>query len=487
MGNFCGCFCDSTPRNQEIDLKSLGNKSNDCIFNTIEIEEKGREFDKKSEKKNNDKSIELQLLQNEFNKNNEKSQIEMLNEIGKKGREIGKKSEKENNDNSIELQLLQSEFNKNNEKSRIEMLNLNNTNKEKNIELQVLKDYSKEDNKINSENKSSKDNNKKNNIIINESKEKENEKIKLFGLVNPKFNCYLNSSLQVFFHLDNFNKVIMQNSPAFTNKKLTQEYCDLLKKIEKNNNKIINPIKIKEILSEVEEKYKYDNQEDANEFITLFLNEMLKEVKGIGINNIKTINIPKDKSDKEIFEKFYDRFFKKNNSFLLNLFYGILKKDIFCPNNHKIKVNFQRFNSIDLPKKTKENSIEELLKKYQEKKIIDCEIECQQCGFVDYYYSKTIIYTLPDYIILFSDNPINNIHNFTIKVNEFYEGENNNNDIYELVGVIGYSGNFKSGHYIAKCKVTKDKWYYFSDSHFSEIENTSIINEKDVILFFAKK
>ena len=56
------------------------------------------------------------------------------------------------------------------------MLNLNNTNKEKNIELQVLKDYSKEDNKINSENKSSKDNNKKNNIIINESKEKENEK-----------------------------------------------------------------------------------------------------------------------------------------------------------------------------------------------------------------------------------------------------------------------------------------------------------------------
>ena len=73
MGNFCGCFCDSTPRNQEIDLKSLGNKSNDCIFNTIEIEEKGREFDKKSEKKNNDKSIELQLLQSEFNKNNEKS------------------------------------------------------------------------------------------------------------------------------------------------------------------------------------------------------------------------------------------------------------------------------------------------------------------------------------------------------------------------------------------------------------------------------
>ena len=187
MGNFCSCFCDSTPRNQEIDLKSLGNKSNDCIFNTIEIEEKGREFDKKSEKKNNDKSIELQLLQSEFNKNNEKSQIEMLN--------------------------------------------LNNTNKEKNIELQVLKDYSKEDNKINSENKSSKDNNKKNNIIINESKEKENEKIKLFGLVNPKFNCYLNSSLQVFFHLDIFNKVIMQNSPAFTNKKLTQEYCDLLKKI----------------------------------------------------------------------------------------------------------------------------------------------------------------------------------------------------------------------------------------------------------------
>ena len=73
MGNFCWCVCDSTPKIEEIDLKSLGNKSNDCIYNTIEIGKKGREFGKKREKENNDKSIELQLFQSEFNKNNEKS------------------------------------------------------------------------------------------------------------------------------------------------------------------------------------------------------------------------------------------------------------------------------------------------------------------------------------------------------------------------------------------------------------------------------
>jgi ubiquitin C-terminal hydrolase len=318
-----------------------------------------------------------------------------------------------------------------------------------------------------------------------EENENENEEIKLFGLYNPRFNCYLNSSLQSFFHLKTFNSIIKKYT-FNQNCKLTNEYIKLLNQIEKGK-KELDPRGIKKILSEEEEKYKYENQQDANEFVTLFLNEMMKEVKGIGIDNIEKIDSPKDEMIKGVFEKFERRFFGKNQSFLTYLFYGRYKIENFCLNNHLIKVNFQKYNMIDIPSNNINSPIEDLLKKYQEKKIINSQIYCDECGLIEQYYSKTTIYHLPYYIILFLDNPIKKLDNNILEVNKFFEGEKVNNDVYELISVVGYSGNFKSGHYIAKCKVSKNKWYEFSDSYYHEINSSSIVNDRDVILFFQKK
>ena len=318
-----------------------------------------------------------------------------------------------------------------------------------------------------------------------EENEYEEIKIKPFGLYNPRNNCYLNSSLQSFFHLNIFNSII-KKLKFNDNCKLTNEYLKLLNQIELGEEQL-DPRGIKKILSEEEEKYKYEYQQDANEFITLFLNEMMKEVKGIGMNYIKEIDSPKDEKIKQVFEKFERRFFGKNQSFLTYLFYGRYKIENFCLNNHLIKVNFQKYNMIDIPSNNINSPIEDLLKKYQEKRIINSQIYCDECGLIEQYYSKTTIYHLPYYIILFLDNPIKKLDNNILEVNKFFEGEKENNDIYELISVVGYSGNFKSGHYIAKCKVSKNKWYEFSDSYYHEINSSSIVNDRDVILFFQKK
>ena len=213
----------------------------------------------------------------------------------------------------------------------------------------------------------------------------------------------------------------------------------------------------------------------------------MKEVKGIGIDNIEKIDSPKDEMIKGVFEKFERRFFGKNQSFLTYLFYGRYKIENFCLKNHLIKVNFQKYNMIDIPSNNVNSSIEDLLKKFQEKKIVNSQIYCDECGLIEQYYSKTTIYHLPYYIILFLDNPIKKLNNNILEVNKFFEGEQLNNDVYELISIIGYSGNFKSGHYIAKCKVSKDQWYEFSDSYYHEINNFSVVNDRDVILFFQKK
>jgi len=61
-------------------------------------------------------------------------------------------------------------------------------------------------------------------------------------------------------------------------------------------------------MGEKYEKYINDNQEDANEFISNYLNCLIEETK----DNID-INWIYKKGDEEFFNKFYQKFVKKRN------------------------------------------------------------------------------------------------------------------------------------------------------------------------------
>ena len=311
-------------------------------------------------------------------------------------------------------------------------------------------------------------------------------------------NCYINSSLQTLLHLEEFItdvRSIYIKKDKEEKMKLTFEFKKLINQYLKENIlKTIDPLNIKKILSEVNEKYKTNHQQDANEFITFFLNQMMDEVKGFGINNIKPINPPTDEKGKTAFEKLEDNFFAKKKSFLIDLFYGRLKKEILCPKDHVIKVSFEVYNMIQLPNiddkkgnNKQEYFIEEYLTKFQDKRSIQGEILCNECHKSDIYYSKTTIYNFPYYIILLLNNQsIKYNEHFTIEVINYIESENQKKEKYELVGVIGYYGNYKRGHYFSKCKLNENKWvYYHSDKYVTE-KNYLQINNTDAILFYQK-
>ena len=215
---------------------------------------------------------------------------------------------------------------------------------------------------------------------------------------------------------------------------------------------------------------------------------MKEEVKSIKDSD-KTKIQPKP-NEKESFEKLENRFFKKFDSFLTELFYGRLKKEIICLNcNEVIKVNFQVYNMIELLDSSN-NSLENLLIKYQKEKQISSKIKiiCQHCkNDNDNYYSKTTIYNLTYYFIIYLVYPIYNFNknDYIIKSNNICE--KNNNEEYELISSIAYYGNYKNGHYYAKCKDYDGTWYNFSDENYRKIENKNIIDSNDVILFFKKK
>ena len=391
---------------------------------------------------------------------------------------IDKNNQNIDNNNSI------NESNENN--NIINKIKINEINNEQKKKHENETNYNIQNNVSSNNSKNDINKWKKCSSIRNEIKN-EVDKIKLFGLKNKKFDCYLNSSLQVFFHLKDFNETIKSLENKFKDKELTNKYLKLIKEIDSGRNNILDPKDIKEIFCKIEEKYTYGNQQDPNEFISLFLNQMKEEVKLVNGKQLEKTIIPANKFEEEAFFKLENEFFKKYNSFLIEFFYGRLKKEILCPKDKEvIKVNFQVFNMIELLDSSY-NTINKLLQNYQVEKKIDTKIKikCQFCKKeYNNYYSKTTIYNLPYYLILYLVNPINNFYEYTIEANKICEKQNN--EQYELISSISYYGNYKNGHYFAKCKdMSNNEWYEFNDEHWNKI-NGREINQNDIILFYKK-
>ena len=331
--------------------------------------------------------------------------------------------------------------------------------------------------------------------LLNNQKKIINKK-KIFGIKNSGNTCFMNSSLQGILHCEEYNNKMKENQSQLT-KELVKEYLKILESIE-SGKEIIDASNIKIILSKVEEKYKTNEQCDANEFITIFLNQMLNELKGI--EPLSNNNFPNNINDQEMkkqFERLNKLFINKNNSFLIDLFYGKLIKEIYCIKGHRISIKFQIYNIIELPimeyiNNDKTNKVEliDLLKEYQENHNIDEEIECNECGKEVKCYSKTTIFNIPKYLILFLNQNIKySINLQKVNFKEIINTKdfiNNEDDYYELISIIEYSGNRTNGHYTAKVNDSMN-WYYISDSYFCLLKKDQLHSTFTYILFYEKK
>ena len=317
-------------------------------------------------------------------------------------------------------------------------------------------------------------------------KKVKNKQFNVFGLKNLGNTCFMNSSLQCIFNSKKLLENVEKINPENNNKlRLTKEISLLEKEVEKGET-ILDPRNIKEILAETIEKYKYNEQNDANEFIIIFLNQLLKELYEIG--KYDPGEIPINEMELDAFNKLEKKFFLKNKCFLLNLFYGRLKKEYICENGHLCLVKFNNFSSLTLPPQNDKNELIDLLKLYQGDKKIDDTIFCSICETKKHYSIKTSIYNIPEYFIisiekdkLYSSNGIK--YPKILETKDFMDTKNN--EKYSLISLIIYFGDKKSGHYTAKCE-KNNNWYNISDSIFINIDQSEINDKNAKILFYEK-
>lgn len=308
--------------------------------------------------------------------------------------------------------------------------------------------------------------------------------------------CYMNSSIQCLFHLSKFSNILFCSG-----NKLTNATIKLLSSMMNKKNKILSVSEIKEAMAEIDDKYNDNNPEDANEFISNYLNALHDEIANK--NGDFQTKILYSKDDEESFQKFYKKFYEsKGSSFIIDSFYGILRSVSFCKKcDVTFSVRFHSFNILELPLYNIENhdnkilNMHNILKKFITKKIIK-HAKCSKCGKDTYI--KTSLYYLPDCLIIFFErnsekgyikNDIEILE--TIDFNYYlynYDSIKQSNNVYDLKGIIYYD-IYKNdfGHYSASFKFD-DKWYCLNDeSKEDQDEPHNYVNDNAILLFYEKK
>ena len=203
-----------------------------------------------------------------------------------------------------------------------------------------------------------------------EQHKNEEQNFPILGLSNLGNTCYMNSSLQCLFAIKELTNYFLYNfKEEYLNKgnvlgtggALTIAYINLLLNINNTtNNKYICPDTFKLILGLCSKKYEGNEQEDAHEFLNYLLDMLHEDLNRVinkpninGSNNIENnyMNYINDMniSDNEKSILDWNNFLKRNQSVLIDIFYGQYKSCVTCPKCEFKSVSFNSFLSLELP------------------------------------------------------------------------------------------------------------------------------------------
>ncbi len=194
------------------------------------------------------------------------------------------------------------------------------------------------------------------------------------GLKNLGNTCYLNSTIQClsntidltkYFFSNYFEQEINYGNKFSFNGKLVEVYVELLRNLwnysenltqnfdmdvdSENNNIYFTPIRFRNFISEHFPQFSGFLQQDSHEFLSIFLESLHEELNRI--TNKPYIELKerqKDEDDNMASKRWWENFKKRDDSIIVDLFYGQLKSLIKCPFCQKESISYEPFMILNL-------------------------------------------------------------------------------------------------------------------------------------------
>ena len=228
----------------------------------------------------------------------------------------------------------------------------------------------------------------------------------LIKIINPNTNhglcgsrnlgntCFMNSSiacisncseLTYYFLSKKFAKDINKSNRDGAGGKLAKAWYELLGHYWNSKYSYGNPSEIKSIVASKDRKFSGYQQQDSNEFMTVFLEILGEDLNKASKKVYRELKEQQNgETDVQAAQRFWKLHVERNDNIITDLFHGLLKSTIICPKCNFKNITYDPFNTLTLTipsvnivnylihknQKKKEKKIKKVKKKRKKEKVM---------------------------------------------------------------------------------------------------------------------
>jgi ubiquitin C-terminal hydrolase len=327
------------------------------------------------------------------------------------------------------------------------------------------------------------------------------------GLINLGNTCYMNSVLQCLSHLLIFHPKNEEffNECSNLEDGLMHEWFQFQRKMWSNDNsETVTPINLlrcfRQICSEKDLYFENFNQNDVDEFLTIFLDLLHESIKRKVTINLRNKNGKESESSKIVIKGFetWKRFYENDYSYIVENFYSQLLCLTICPECYYFTSNHDPIQVISLEIPENAETIYDCFDNYTKKRILDKDNmwKCDKCNQKVQPHQKTLLFKTSEILIILLKRYTSSLRknnkfirypmNLHLKdYNKNYGTKDAN--IYSLNGFCIHSGSLGGGHYYAVSKNFLDKnWYEYNDSSVNKISIEKTLKYTPYLFFYKR-
>ena len=347
------------------------------------------------------------------------------------------------------------------------------------------------------------------------------------GLQNIGNTCFMNSALQClsntkllsqYFLSKMYVSDLNQDNPLGMKGEIAYQYAYLLREIWSKCEGSIVPKQFKKTLSKFAPQFVGMRQHDSQELLAFLLDGLHEDLNRVKVKPYVEQIDDESKPEEEVAQEAWNYHLSRNNSIIVDLFHGMYKSRLMCPNRscQHVSVTFDPFMYLSLPLSDGGNvtssnrrptpkstvDLQDALAMFTSEEQLGSKDEwlCPKCKTQQRAFKKIDIWRLPKILVLHlkrfqhgkyrrSKVDVNvTFPKTNLDMSQYIAPNATNPDCkYNLYGVSQHMGGLGGGHYTASARNWHDgEWYNFNDSSVSPVLVDNVGGRNAYVLFYER-